>query len=90
MRTIFAEYNPGSDCALNTLAIDEPLEYARLYLDGNLQMWGRCRRFLDIIVMLNKSSLGNAQELSDCRQRPRHSAEDFSLKEAKSQYFQDF
>lgn len=27
---------------------------------------------------------------ADCRQRPRHSAEDFSLKEAKSQYFQDF
>ena len=25
---------PGSDCALNTLAIDEPLEYAQLYLDG--------------------------------------------------------
>ena len=23
----------------NTLAIDEPLEYARLYLDGNMQMW---------------------------------------------------
>ena len=45
---------PGSDCALNTLAIDEPLEYARLYLDGNLQMWGRCRRFLDIIVMFKK------------------------------------
>lgn len=21
------------------LAIDEPLEYAKLYLDGNLQMW---------------------------------------------------
>ena len=31
---------PGSDCALNTLAIDiKPLEYARLYLDGNMQMW---------------------------------------------------
>ena len=30
---------PGSDCALNALAIDEPLEYARLYLDGNMQMW---------------------------------------------------
>lgn len=30
---------PGSDCALTSLAIDEPLEYARLYLDGNLQMW---------------------------------------------------
>ena len=33
MRTIFAEYNPGRN------SIDEPLEYARLYLDGNLQMW---------------------------------------------------
>ena len=30
---------PGSECALNTLAIDEPLEYARLYLEGNMQMW---------------------------------------------------
>ena len=30
---------PGSDCALNALAIDEPLEYARLYLSGNMQMW---------------------------------------------------
>ena len=29
----------GSDCALNALAIDAPLEYSRLYLDGNLQMW---------------------------------------------------
>lgn len=30
---------PGSQCALNALAIDEPLEYARLALEGNLQMW---------------------------------------------------
>ena len=30
---------PGSECALNALAIDNPLEYARLYLDGNMQMW---------------------------------------------------
>ena len=30
---------PGSQCALDALAIDEPLEYARLALDGNLQMW---------------------------------------------------
>ena len=30
---------PGSDCALNVLAIDKPLEYARLYLDGNMPMW---------------------------------------------------
>ena len=45
---------PGSDCALNTLAIDEPLEYARLYLDGNLQMWGRCRRYqsTDLLIII--------------------------------------
>ena len=30
---------PCSDWALNALAIDEPLEYARLYLDGTVQMW---------------------------------------------------
>lgn len=29
---------PCSECALNALAIDEPLEYARLYLEGNMQM----------------------------------------------------
>ena len=30
---------PGSDCALNALAIDEPLEYAKLYLDRTMQIW---------------------------------------------------
>ena len=30
---------PGSACALNALAIDEPLEYAKLYLDGTMQIW---------------------------------------------------
>ena len=30
---------PSSQCALDTLAIDEQLEYARLYLNGNIQMW---------------------------------------------------
>ena len=30
---------PCSECALNALAIDERLEYARLYLEGNIQMW---------------------------------------------------
>ena len=30
---------PCSDCALNALAIDEPLEYARLYIDGTMQIW---------------------------------------------------
>ena len=39
---------PGSDCALNALAIDEPLEYARLYLDGNLQMWVDAEDSLEI------------------------------------------
>lgn len=27
---------PNSECALNALAIDNPLEYARLYLDGTM------------------------------------------------------
>ena len=39
---------PGSDCALNALAIDEPLEYARLYLDGTLQMWGNAEDSLEL------------------------------------------
>ena len=26
-------------CSLNALAIDEPLEYAKLYLDGTMQIW---------------------------------------------------
>ena len=30
---------PNSECALNALAIDKPLEYARIYLDGTMQMW---------------------------------------------------
>ena len=30
---------PGSVCSLNVLAIDEPLEYAKLYLDGTMQIW---------------------------------------------------
>lgn len=30
---------PSSQCSLNALAIDEPLEYAKLYLNGTMQMW---------------------------------------------------
>ena len=30
---------PESNCDLTALAIDEPLEYARLYLDGEMQEW---------------------------------------------------
>ena len=33
------ETTPGSQCALNALVIDNPLEYARLYLDGMMQVW---------------------------------------------------
>ena len=29
----------GSEWALTSVAVDEPLEYARLYLEVNLQMW---------------------------------------------------
>ena len=30
---------PVLDYTLTSLAVDEPLEYAKLYLEGNLQMW---------------------------------------------------
>ncbi len=39
---------PGSQCALNALAIDEPLEYARLVLDGEMQIWVEAEDSLDI------------------------------------------
>ena len=45
---------PGSDCALNALAIDEPLEYAKLYLDGNLQMWVDAEDSLDIFKQIQQ------------------------------------
>lgn len=37
----------GSQCALNALAIDNPLEYARLYLDGEMQVWVDAEDSLD-------------------------------------------
>ena len=43
---------PGSDCALNALAIDEPLEYVRLYLDGNMQMWVDAEDSLLLLFMV--------------------------------------
>ena len=30
---------PKSACKKHALAIDNPLEYARLYLDGMMQVW---------------------------------------------------
>lgn len=32
----------GSQCALNALAIDEPLLYATMYLEGSMQSWIDC------------------------------------------------
>lgn len=40
---------PCSQCALDALAIDEPLEYARLVLDGNLQMWVNAADSLELL-----------------------------------------
>ncbi|MBT9773225.1 DUF6061 family protein [Coprococcus catus] len=39
---------PVSDCALNALALNQPLEYARLYLDENLQMWVNAEDSLEL------------------------------------------
>ena len=44
---------PGSDCALTSLAVDEPLEYARLYLEGNLQMWVDAEDSLELYYFLH-------------------------------------
>ena len=33
------QITPNSQCALNALAIDEPMEYVRLVLDGEMQAW---------------------------------------------------
>ena len=39
---------PCLECALNALAIDEPLEYARLYLESNMQMWKNAEDSLEL------------------------------------------
>ena len=39
---------PSSQCSLNALAIDEPLEYVKLYLDGTIQMWVDAEDSIDI------------------------------------------
>lgn len=31
--------SPNSQCALNARAIDNPMEYARLVLDNEMQAW---------------------------------------------------
>ena len=39
---------PCSECALNALAIDKPLEYARLYLEGGMQLWVNAEDSLEL------------------------------------------
>ena len=39
---------PCSKCALDALAIDEPLEYARPYLEGNMHMWVEAEDSLEL------------------------------------------
>ncbi len=39
---------PCSECTLNALAIDEPLEYARLYLKENMQIWVNAEDSLEL------------------------------------------
>lgn len=39
---------PNSQCALNALALDNPLEYARLVLDNEMQVWIDAEDCLDV------------------------------------------
>ena len=39
---------PVLDYTLTSLAVDEPLEYAKLYLEGNLQMWADTEDSLEL------------------------------------------
>ena len=39
---------PNSQCALNALAIDNPVEYARLALAGELQAWVDAEDCIDV------------------------------------------
>ena len=39
---------PCSEWALNALAIDNPLEYARLYLEGGMQIWADAEDSLEL------------------------------------------
>ena len=47
---------PNSECALNALAIDNPVKYARLYLDGTMQMWIDAEDSLELWQIILKSN----------------------------------
>jgi len=61
MRFIYAEEGlraaPCSECALNALAIDEPPEHARLYLEGNMQMWVDAEDSSALLVRRRRATL---------------------------------
>lgn len=39
---------PNSQCALNVLAVDNPMEYARLALDNEMQTWVNAEDSLEV------------------------------------------
>ncbi len=45
-----------SQYALDALAIDEPLEYARRYLEGNMQIWGNAENSLGLWQYLEREA----------------------------------
>lgn len=45
---ILSATTTNTECASNALAIDNPLEYARLYLDGTMQIWIDAEDFLEV------------------------------------------
>jgi len=52
---------PNSQCALNALVIDEPLKYARLVLDGEMQAWINTEDSLTLLyvyIICEVSSVG--------------------------------
>ena len=48
---------PGSECALNALAIDNPIEYARLYLDRTMQRWIDAEDSLKLLQIVFESNI---------------------------------
>ena len=60
---------PCSQNSLNALAIDEPLDYARLALDGEMQAWVDAIDSLEVWLLLindfKKSRIGMVKEKHD-------------------------
>ena len=52
---------PNSQCALNALAIDNPMEYARLALDNEMQAWVDAEDCLDV-WSINREKFGRIKD----------------------------